>query len=119
MNKRLIISIVMGSILGVFCIIGATLRNTETLAVSYLFSFWFNRVVMGLVIGLLGTKLSLVKRLGRGFIIGLFISLAFYSATEFNDLMGFLAGGLYGIIIEFVAFKFESYKKIFKGEKNE
>jgi hypothetical protein len=29
----------------------------------------------------------------------------FYSATGFSDLIGFLAGGLYGFIIEFVLSK--------------
>lgn len=111
MNKRLIISIITGSILGVFCIIGATLRSTETLSTAYLFSFWFNRVILGLVIGLLGIKLTLPKRLIRGLLLGLLVSFAFYSSTEFSDLMGFLAGGIYGIIIEFVAYKFESNKK--------
>jgi len=33
------------------------------------------------------------------------ISFAFYSATEFLDLTGFLVGAVYGIIIEFVAKK--------------
>jgi hypothetical protein len=112
MNKRIIITIITGAILGIFCIIGATVRSTETLSTAYLFSFWFNRIIMGLVIGLLGTRLILWKRLVRGLIIGLFVSLAFYSATEFNDLMGFLAGGVYGVIIEFVAYKLEKNRNI-------
>ncbi len=108
MNKRLITTTITGMILGVFCIIGASLRSTETLSTAYLFSFWFNRVIMGLFIGLLGINIHLNKRLLRGLLIGLFISFAFYSATEFYDLMGFLAGGVYGIIIELVAYKLEN-----------
>jgi len=110
MSKRLIVSLITGAILGIFCIVGASLRSIETLSAAYLFSFWFNRVVLGLVIGLLGTKLAITKRLLRGLVVGLFISLAFYSATEFNDLTGFLAGGVYGVIIEYVTYKIETKK---------
>lgn len=107
MNKRLLISVITGSILGVVCIIGASVRALDGLTTIYLFSFWFNRLVMGFFIGFLPVNITLNKRLLRGLIAGLFISFAFYSATEFFDLMGFLAGGLYGIIIEYVTYRFE------------
>ena len=107
MNKRLIATFITGSILGVFCIIGAQLRSNGALEIDYLFSFWFNRLVMGLFIGLITWKISLPKRLIRGLIVGLFISFAFYSATSFSDTTGFLAGGVYGIIIEYVGYRFE------------
>jgi hypothetical protein len=102
MKKRLIIGLVTGALLGVVCIVGASLRSTETLSTIYLFSFWFNRVVMGFVFALLPSIKDYKLRLARGVIIGLFISFMFYSATEFQDLMGFLAGGVYGIILEVV-----------------
>jgi len=111
MKKRIVITIITGALLGVFCIVGVTLRTSGDIASAYLFSFWFNRVLMGLMFGLLPVNINLSKRLFRGFILGIFVSFAFYSATEFNDLTGFLAGGLYGIIIEFVAFKFELKNK--------
>jgi hypothetical protein len=62
---------------------------------------------MGFVIGLLGTELPLSKRLVRGAVIGLLISFTFYSATEFYDLLGFLVGAAYGLIIEFVSYKID------------
>lgn len=102
MKKRLITGLITGSILGVFCIVGASLRTTESLSTLYLFSFWFNRVIMGLVFGLLPVCDNPYKKTIRGLILGLFVSFAFYSATEFQDLMGFLAGGLYGIILGWV-----------------
>jgi len=104
MNKRLIVSIIGGAILGGVCIIGAHIRYDGTLEFSYLLSFWFNRVLIGLFIGLLPANISLPKRLVRGFLVGIFISFAFYSATEFLDLTGFLVGGIYGIIIEYAAY---------------
>jgi hypothetical protein len=102
MNKRLITGLITGSILGVVCIVGASLRSTEALPTLYLFSFWFNRVIMGLVFGLLPVCVNPYKKTIRGIILGLFVSFAFYSATEFQDLMGFLAGGMYGIILAWV-----------------
>jgi predicted benzoate:H+ symporter BenE len=76
----------------------------ERLSFSYLLSFWFNRVLIGLFIGLLPASLSLPKSLIIGLLAGIFISFAFYSATEFLDLTGFLVGGIYGIIIEYVTY---------------
>lgn len=107
MKKRLIVGLITGSILGVVCIVGASLRTTEALPNLYLFSFWFNRVIMGLVFGLLPVCDNPYKKTLRGLILGLFISFAFYSATEFQDLMGFLAGGAYGIILAWVITYFD------------
>lgn len=111
MKKRLLVSLITGSLLGIFCIIGANLRFGNTLENAYLFSFWFNRFLMGLVIGFITFELNLPKRLIRGFIVGLVVSFAFYSATEYLDLMGFLVGGVYGVIIEVVAYLFYMKKK--------
>lgn len=98
MKKRLMIGLISGAILGVVCIIGASMRSTETLSNTYLFAFWYNRLIIGLAIGLLpreNFKTSLMKAM----IIALMISFAFYSSTNFNDLIGFLVGIVYGIII--------------------
>jgi hypothetical protein len=109
-KKRFIISVIMGSILGVVCIIGAQLRSGFEKEAVYLFAFWYNRFLMGIIIGLLST-ISLRKALIRGFIIGLIVSFAFYSATGFSDVIGFIAGIFYGMIIEYVAYKFVSIRK--------
>lgn len=101
MNKRLVIATVTGSLLGVFCIIGAQARFGNSLDSIYLFSFWFNRFLLGLVIGLIAHEKNLPKALLRGAILGLIISFAFYSSTDFLDHTGFIAGIIYGIIIEF------------------
>ena len=80
MKKRIIGATITGAILGIFCIVGAQSRYSGSLENSYLFSFWVNRVVMGMFIGLVTWNISLPKRLLRGLIIGLFISFAFYSS---------------------------------------
>jgi len=44
--------------------------------------------------------------LARGAVLGLVVSFAFYSAIAFQDVISFLAGIGYGVIIEAVAFKY-------------
>lgn len=105
-TKRLGIGLLTGALLGVLCIVGAQLRYSNQLENVYLFSFWFNRVLIGLVVGLASKCYTLPKLLLRGAIFGAFVSFAFYSSTGFYDPIGFVAGIVYGVIIEFVTFKF-------------
>jgi hypothetical protein len=104
MNKRLVLGLAIGAFLGIVCILGASLRMPGELSAVYLFSFWFNRLLMGLVIGLFSKPKNIKIGILRGIFLGAFVSFAFYSATEFKDLMGFLAGVVYGIIIESTLF---------------
>ncbi|MDA3887087.1 MAG: hypothetical protein PF638_15990 [Candidatus Delongbacteria bacterium] len=108
MNKRLIIAILTGSVLGVFCIIGINIRMGDQVTGLFLFSTWFNRVVMGLAIGLYTPKNKDLKiALIRGGLIGLVVSFSLYSATNFIDTPGFIAGIIYGIIIDISATKYD------------
>lgn len=100
--KRLIYGLALGSVLGVVCILGANIRSSEPLESWYLFSFWFNRFLMGFVFVFLPINISLSKKIVRGAIVGLLVSFAFYSATNYNDFLGFFVGAFYGIIIELV-----------------
>lgn len=97
MNKRILVGVISGALLGIICIVGASLRNPDVTN-TFLFAFWFNRVVMGLAIGML-TPSSKHAMIIKGLILGTVISFAFYSSTEFQDLLGFLAGIVYGILI--------------------
>lgn len=106
LTKRMKISIVAGAILGIVCIVGAQLRSGFGMDASYLFAFWYNRLLIGVVIGLAGRKLELPKAMARGALLGTLVSFAFYSATGFQDSVGFLAGIAYGVIIEYVAEKY-------------
>jgi hypothetical protein len=102
-TTRMLVCIIAGAVLGVLCIVGAQLRSGFAHDVSYLFSFWFNRLLLGVVIGLAWGKLSTLQALGRGALLGLLVSFAFYSSTGFKDVIGFIAGIGYGIIIEYAA----------------
>ena len=109
-NKRMIISLFLGALLGIVCVIGASIRSTSALSASYLFAFWFNRFLMGFVFGLMTIHLKIEYIIIRGIIVGLLVSFAFYSATNFSDLIGFLVGTLYGVIIELVLYYSEKRK---------
>jgi len=110
-TKRLLVCIVTGALLGVICIIGAQLRSGFTNDASYLFAFWFNRLLMGIVIGLAWGRLNSLQAIGRGAFLGLLVSFAFYSSTGFKDVIGFIAGIVYGIIIEYAALRLSEKDK--------
>ncbi len=110
LTKRMKVSLITGALLGVICIIGALVRSGFEENVIYLFSFWYNRLLMGAVIGFLDGKLGLPKVLYRGALIGFLISFAFYSSKGFGDPVGFIAGIIYGVIIEYTAYKYGNSK---------
>jgi hypothetical protein len=110
LTKRMKVSIASGAILGVVCIIGAWSRSGIEQDAYYFFAFWYNRLLMGVVIGLAGGDLGLPKAIYRGAALGLLVSFAFYSTTGFYDLTGFLVGIIYGIIIEYAAIRYTGIK---------
>ena len=104
-TRRMLVCIITGALLGVICIIGAQLRSGFERDAVFLFSFWFNRLLLGIVIGLAWDKLNTLQAIGRGAILGLLVSFAFYSSTGFEDVIGFIAGIVYGVIIEYAALR--------------
>ena len=110
MNKRVLIATILGGLLGIFCIIGISLRMGFVGNELFILATWINRVVMGFVIGLASgfmfkKKSNLVYL--RVAILGLIIGGSFYIATAFIDTPGFFAGIVYGIIIDYIATKYE------------
>jgi len=107
--KRIGSATLIGAILGILCILGAGGRiggwsGNEILLIG----LWYNRVIMGLLIGFAG-DLILIKKgnnskwlnsILRGAILGLLVSLQFYLSTNLLDLLSFLAGIMYGIVID-------------------
>ncbi|MFP3897028.1 MAG: hypothetical protein ACLFV5_09390, partial [Anaerolineales bacterium] len=95
MKKRLTASLITGALLGIVCIIGVGIR-TGKLAGNGLFllAMWYNRIVMGLMIGLAGGW-HLIEgpwnRYLRGGLLGLFVSLAIFLSTGLRDVPAFLA----------------------------
>ena len=104
-TRRMLVCIVAGALLGIICIIGAQLRSEFTNDASYLFAFWFNRLLIGIVIGLAWSRLTTLQAIGRGALLGLLVSFAFYSSIGFKDVIGFVIGAVYGVIIEYAALR--------------
>lgn len=111
-SKRLAVSVIIGALLGILCIIGVGYRLGYEGNGVLLFAFWFNRVLMGLVIGL-APNLNIMRPEGkmlnpyvRGALLGLIVSFSLYAATNFLDLPSFIAGIVYGIIIDVIVSRF-------------
>ena len=112
-NKRIVIALTTGAILGIFCIIGVSVRFGFAGNEVFILATWVNRVVMGLVIGLAPyyqIKTTTKNIVLRGLFFGFVISGSFYLATEFRDTPGFLAGLMYGVIIDFIATRYGQQK---------
>lgn len=109
LHNRILVGIILGGILGIVCIVGASLRSSESLETVYLLSFWYNRVLIGFVVGSI-SKNTLKLRILHGAVFGGLISFGFYSATDFSDLIGFIAGIVYGVIIALVIYHFDNLK---------
>ncbi len=106
-KKRLLVCLISGAALGVVCIIGAMVRFGFEKDFVYLFSLWYNRLLMGAVIGLCPAHKSLPSAILRGAVLGLLVSFAFFATTGFVDFISFGIGVVYGILIEAVAIRVE------------
>jgi len=112
-KKRMGISILVGALLGVLCIIGVGSRlpgGYITNAV-FLFGMWYNRLIMGILIGFAGEvnllgkedEKHLANAAVRGLIFGIIVSFAIFFSSELRDLPSLFAGFAYGPIIDIVA----------------
>jgi hypothetical protein len=112
-TRRIAITTITGAILGVFCIIGVGTRLVGGIEANIIFltGMWYNRVIMGLMIGFAdglviiksSNERNFVNAAFRGLIFGIIISSAIYLSSEFLDFLGWLAGFVYGVIIDVVA----------------
>ncbi len=100
MNRRMKEALFGGALLGIVCVIGATIRSGSAASPVFVFSLWYNRVIIGLAVGAPWHETSTSKALLRGAFLGLLVSFAFYSATGFQDPISFVAGIVYGVILE-------------------
>lgn len=107
MEKRMKQSLIGGGLLGVLCVIGAYVRSGFTASPGFVFSLWYNRVIIGLVIGSPWSSKNRNESLVRGGILGLLVSFAFFTTTSFKDPVSFIAGIVYGVILEAILIRSE------------
>lgn len=113
MKKRLVISILASAILGIICVVGISIRLGFVGNELFILATWINRIILGLVIGLAPYyKINNNTRniIFRGVFFGFVIGGSFFLATEFKDNPGFIAGIMYGIIIDLIATRYEKSK---------
>lgn len=103
--KRLNICFILGVLAGVVCLIG----NMLTGATPYLIAAWYNRVILGVLIGLAGElkiykeEDNIINSILRGAFIGAFVSLGFAFFLGSVLILFFLAGIVFGIVIDLIA----------------
>ena len=100
MNRRMKEALIGGALLGIVCVVGAYIRSGSNASPVFVFSLWYNRVIIGLAVGAPWKATNRSKALLRGALLGLLVSFAFYSSTEFQDPISFVAGVVYGVILE-------------------
>ncbi|MBN2826789.1 MAG: hypothetical protein JXQ26_02305 [Tissierellales bacterium] len=94
------VGLIGGALLGLICVVGAFIRSGFTASPDFVFALWYNRVIIGLVVGAPWVSTVKSKALLRGALLGLMVSFAFYSSTGFSDPISFIAGIVYGVILE-------------------
>jgi len=107
--KRILISTITGGLLGILCIVGVGLRLGFSGNWLFLFSMWYNRVLMGLLIGFAGSFMIVKSKKNfylRGLFFGLIVTSAHGLSTGFRDIPSFFAGLFYGLIIDYIATKY-------------
>lgn len=100
MKSRMKPALIGGALLGLLCVAGAYIRSGFTASPVFVFSLWYNRVILGLVVGAPWNYTTRGKAILRGAFFGLLVSFAFYSSTGFQDHISFVAGIIYGVILE-------------------
>ena len=109
---RTLISAGLGAILGIFCIIGVSQRIPAVILTTssiYLLGAWYNRLIMGIMIGLagelhfLGEKYRIIESIIRGIVIGAIISVSFSFLIQQPTWTYFFAGTAYGLVIDLVS----------------
>lgn len=100
MSKRMKVALIGGALLGLICVADAYIRSGFTASPVFVFSLWYNRVIIGLAVGAPWILTKRSKALLRGALLGLLVSFAFYSSTGFEDHISFVMGLLYGVILE-------------------
>ncbi|SDL33131.1 hypothetical protein [Halarsenatibacter silvermanii] len=101
-SLRMKISVILGALLGLICILGAGFRFGFLGNSLHFLALWYNRFLMGVVIGMATSRKRRVA-LVRGALLGLIVSLAFYLTSGLEDHITFLVGGVYGIIIDYLS----------------
>jgi hypothetical protein len=100
--RRIVLAILLGLLCGLFCMWTTSETSSNPISFTALLAVGYNRIILGLVVGLSGKLM--IRPVLRGAIIGIFISLEIALPSLNSWFFGFvaymLAGIVYGIIID-------------------
>jgi hypothetical protein len=110
--KRMLISLIVAALCGVFCAYwtsGVEIPGFEV-TIPYLLTIFYNRLLMGFVIGLAGgiriLKKEFLNSIIRGIIIGAIVSIGI---SFYGGAFAFISAGIvYGAITDILATKFDN-----------
>ncbi|MFP4633379.1 MAG: hypothetical protein ACLFM9_00170 [Candidatus Aenigmatarchaeota archaeon] len=108
-KRRTLIATLAGALLGVLCIAGVGYRLGFAGNWLFLLATWYNRVLMGFLIGVASDFKVLQSHRNkyvRGLVLGTLVTSALFLSTQFRDLPSFFAGMVYGAIIDYLATRF-------------
>lgn len=106
-KERMRTAIITAVLLGLICIIGFVIREGLRNNSIYILALWYNRLLMGIVIGLVAHREGIIVLL-RGACLGFLVSLAFFLSTQMLDPVSLFAGIIYGVIIDVLASKYNN-----------
>jgi len=63
MNRRMKVALIGGALLGLVCVAGAYIRSGFSASLFFVFSLWYNRVIIGLAVSTPWPKVGVTKAL--------------------------------------------------------
>lgn len=113
---RMIVCLILGAIAGLICAWGTSTApiSKSILTIGFLIYIWYNRLILGFIIGY-ADKIKIIKHeLGnsivRGAILGAILSVILIVIPGLAAVSYLYAGIIYGIIIDLIATKFAPTK---------
>jgi hypothetical protein len=110
--KRMMTALILGATFGLFCAWATSTAPipAEWLTIEFLIYIWYNRLILGFIIGYAENMKFIESKYGnaaiRGAILGTTISIILVIIPGLPAISYLWAGTIYGIIIDIVATKF-------------
>jgi hypothetical protein len=110
--NRMLIALGLGAIFGAFCAWATSTAPipAEWLTIEFLIYIWYNRLILGFIIGYAEKIKFIESKYGnaaiRGAILGTILSVILIIISGLPAISYLFAGTIYGIIIDVIATKF-------------
>ena len=115
--NRMTIALVIGALFGIFCAWATSNAPipAQWLTVEFLIYIWYNRLILGFVLGISDNIKIIKSKYGnsivRGAIIGTIVSVILVIIPGWPAISYLFAGTIYGIVIDLIATKFGKSEK--------